>query len=102
MLTLQDCIGLCDLSEDEVAAIAEHEHIPDIVAAELGNYLCHTPEGERAIRSIILDDIDKARECGDLKHAFALRMVLRHFVRTHPDHARGASPKQPLPKRNAS
>lgn len=102
MLTLQDCIALCDLSEEEVAAIAEHEHIPDIVAAELGNYLCHTPEGERAIRGIILDDIDRAREKGDLKHAFALRMVLRHFVRTHPDYEHGASRKQPLPQRNGS
>ena len=39
MLTIQDCIALCDLTEDEVEAIAEHEHIPEMLAAELGAYL---------------------------------------------------------------
>lgn len=43
MLSLEDCLGLCDLSEDEVLAIAEHERIPEIAAVELGNYLLHTP-----------------------------------------------------------
>ena len=38
VLTLQDCIALSDLTEEEILAIAEHEHIPEIVAAELGNY----------------------------------------------------------------
>lgn len=102
MLTLQDCIALSDLTEDEVAAIAEHEHIPDIVAAELGNYLCHTPAGERAVRRIILDDIETARARGDLKHAFALRMVLRHFIRTHPDYEQSSSRTQGAPKRKGS
>ena len=45
MLSLEDCLALCELSEDEVLAIAHHEHLPEIAAAELGNYLCHTPEG---------------------------------------------------------
>lgn len=102
MLTLEDCIGLCDLTEEEVAAIAEHEHIPDIVAAELGNYLCQTPEGERALRRIILEDIARARARGDLKHAFALRMVLRHFIRTHPDYERRAGAKHPEPNAPSS
>ncbi len=39
MLRLEDCLALCDLSEDEVLAIAEHEHIPEMAAAELGNSL---------------------------------------------------------------
>jgi len=36
MLTREDCLALCELSEDEVAAIAEHEHVPEIVAMEMG------------------------------------------------------------------
>jgi hypothetical protein len=28
MISLEDCIGLCGLDEDEVFAISEHEHIP--------------------------------------------------------------------------
>jgi len=47
MLTIEDCIGVAGLSE-EVLAIAEHEHIPQIAAIELGNYLVQTPDGERA------------------------------------------------------
>ena len=65
MLTLEDCLGLCDLTEQEVLAIAEHEHIPEIAAVELGNYLVHTSEGEMQIKSIIRDDIAHARACGD-------------------------------------
>ena len=28
MITLEDCIGLCGLTEEEVLAVAEHEHLP--------------------------------------------------------------------------
>jgi hypothetical protein len=38
MITLEDCIALCGLSEQEVQAIAEHEHIPEIAAAAMGRY----------------------------------------------------------------
>ena len=47
MLTLQDCIELSELSEEEILAIAEHEHLPEMVAVEMGNYLTHTASGER-------------------------------------------------------
>ena len=83
MLTLQDCLELCELTEDEVLAIAEHEHIPEIAALELGNYLVHTPDGERRIKAMIADDIDAARERGDLCHAATLRLVLQRYVATH-------------------
>lgn len=85
MLTLKDCIALCDLTEEEVAAIAEHEHIPMIVAAELGNYLVHSPEGVPMIRRFILDDIRAAEERGDTDHVRLLKLVLWHFIQTHPD-----------------
>ena len=32
MLTLEDCIGLSELDEEEILAIAEHEHIPEMAA----------------------------------------------------------------------
>ena len=84
MLRLEDCIALCDLSEDEVLAIAEHEHIPEMAAVELGNYLVHTPDGERCIKAMIKDDIDAAVARGDRTRALALRLVLRNFVLEHP------------------
>lgn len=83
MLTIQDCIGLCRLTEDEIAAIAEHEHLPDMLALELGDYLCQTTDGELRVKRMISEDIDAARERGDLAHAAKLRRVLQHFLEHH-------------------
>ncbi len=90
MLTLEDCIALSDLTEEEIDAIAEHEHIPEIVAAELGNYLIQREDGVPMLKRIILDDIHAAEARGNLKHALHLRLVLRHFIRTHPQWQGGA------------
>jgi hypothetical protein len=84
VLSLEDCIALCGLSEDEVLAIAEHEHIPEIAAAELGNYLVQTPDGELRIKSIIRDDIAQAQQRGDRARELALKHLLRNFVLQHP------------------
>ena len=83
MLTLQDCLELCELTEDEVLAIAEHEHLTEMAALELGNYLVHTPAGERRIKAMIVDDIDAARARDDVRHAALLKLVLKHFVDAH-------------------
>jgi len=84
MLTYLDVIALCGLDRREVEAIAEHEHIPPIVAAELGNYLCRNDAGELCIQRYILDDIAAAEQRGDQHHVNVLKAVLRHFVATHP------------------
>jgi hypothetical protein len=86
MLTREDCLALCELSEDEVEAIAEHEHVPELVAMELGQYLCHTPNGEARIERMIIDDIEHARTHGNYAHMAKLVGVLRHFIETHPHH----------------
>jgi hypothetical protein len=95
MLSLEDCIALCGLSEDEVLAIAEHEHIPELAAAELGNYLVQTPEGELRVKSIIRDDIARAQASGNRAHELALKLVLRNYVQAHPrcDERHGARPE---------
>ena len=49
MITLLDCIDLCGLDEDEVAAISEHEHVPEIAATALASYLLHQ-HGSEALR----------------------------------------------------
>jgi hypothetical protein len=83
MLTLEDCIALCDLTREEIAAIAEHEHLPEIAALEFGNYLVHQPNGVPAIKRMILGDIEAAQLRGDRAHALALKLVLHHFCRAH-------------------
>ena len=84
MLTYQECLEMSELTLDEIAAIAEHEHLPEIVAAELGNYLVHCEDGVPCIKRIILDDIDAAVAQGQHQRALHLRLVLKHFVETHP------------------
>jgi len=84
MLSLEDCISLCGLTEDEVRAIAQHEHIPEVAAAELGNYLSSTPEGELCIKAMIRDDIATAAARGDHERTLVLKWVMRNFVLQHP------------------
>ena len=84
MLCLEDCLALCELTEDEVLAIAHHEHIPEIAAAELGNYLVHMPDGEMRIKEIIRNDVAEACARGDHVREFGLKLVLRNFVLQHP------------------
>jgi hypothetical protein len=85
MLTFDDCLALSDLTEEEIAAIAEHEHLPMIVAAELGNYLIEGPDGALRVKRIILDDMVAANRHGDHRHALTLKLVLRQFVERHPE-----------------
>jgi hypothetical protein len=80
MLSLEDCIALSGLTEDEIVAIAQHEHIPEIAAAELGNYLSRSPDGRLAIKSMIRDDIQTAEARGERDRVLALKMVLRNYV----------------------
>ncbi len=84
MLTYQDCLGLCDCSADEIRAIAEHEHVPEMIALELAEYLVQNPDGVPMIRRMILDDITAAREAGDHDRVHKLQLVLKHFIATHP------------------
>jgi hypothetical protein len=84
MLTYEDCLGMTDLTQEEVEAIAEHEHCHDIIALELGNYLVHTPEGQPRIRRMILDDIERAEARGDASHSAKLKLVLKQFCERYP------------------
>lgn len=85
MLSLEDCLALCDLTEEEVLAIARHERIPEIAAAELANYLVRTPAGGLSIKAMIRDDIAAAAARGDRTREVALKLVLRDFVLRHPE-----------------
>ena len=85
MIALEDCLALCGLTKDEVLALAEHEHIPDIAAAALGHHLLNQPTGCKTIRDMIAEDVIWARGRGDMAHAAELAATLQRFVRTHPE-----------------
>ena len=86
MITLEDCIGLCGLTEEEVLAIAEHEHLPEIAATALAQYLLSLEHGSEKVRDMIVDDIRQAQlNGGDKEHVLTLLHVLHHFLKTHPE-----------------
>jgi hypothetical protein len=85
MISFEDCLALCGLTKDEVGALSEHEHIPDIVAAALGQYLLNQPTGCTTIREMIADNIHRANARGDDGHALELVVTLQHFVSAHPE-----------------
>jgi hypothetical protein len=90
MITLEDCIGLCGLTEEEVLALAEHEHLPEIAATALAQYLMSQGHGGDKVRDMIIDDIRQAERAGDKQHVLTLLHVLHHFLVTHPE----ATPSQ--------
>ena len=83
MLTLEDCVALSDLTKAEIAAIAIHDHVSDIVASALGNYMLHLPGGVKAIKAIIRDDIAAAQARGDDFECAKLKLVLQKFIEHH-------------------
>ena len=83
VLTFEDCLGLCELSEEEIRAIAEHEHVPDIVALEMGSYLLRGPDGDLLVSHMLIDDIRAAEQRGDATRAAHLKQALRHFIHEH-------------------
>jgi hypothetical protein len=85
MISLEDCIGMSGLTEEEVLAIAEHEHVPEIMAASLASYLSNAAKGLDAIRDMIIEDIRNAGARGDQAHVLELLHVLHHFLRSHPE-----------------
>ena len=84
MISLEDCVAMCGLDAAEIAAIAEHEHLPDVAASALASYLLHRTGGEQEIRQMIVDDIREALAANRVDHATKLLMALRHFMDQHP------------------
>lgn len=89
MINANDILDMTCLTREEIAAIAEHEHISDIEAAEMGDYMMHIHHGPQAVQSMICDDIREALHKGDISHARALYKTLADFIADHPDALRG-------------
>ncbi|WP_417829035.1 hypothetical protein [Thalassospira sp.] len=76
MLTLRDCIDFSDLTEEEVLAIAECEHIPLVTALEEGESLVHTKRGRKELAVMIKGQAEMCERMGNTVHA-------RHLNRVH-------------------
>ncbi len=84
MISIKDCIDYSDLTEDEVAAIAEHEHLPYACAAQLACCLAQSQDGTELLRCLLKNAVCDAEACG---HGEALRVAERaeeQFAANHP------------------
>lgn len=87
MISSEDLIGFCDLTPDQVQAVAEHEHVSQAAAAVLGNYLLQSQSGCEQIRDMLMDEIRTAVRQHDVPHARQLVSTLRYFLHEHPNAA---------------
>lgn len=84
MLSIQDVIDYCDLERGEIEAIAEHEHIPMCIAAELSEALLATPDGVFRLHAMIIENMQQALDAGHYEHVRDLAKTYEHLQRTHP------------------
>lgn len=84
MLSMQDVLDYCDLDRGEIEAIAEHEHVPMAVAAELSEVLLCTPEGVCQLHTMIIENMQHALDLGHHDHFQQLAQTYQHLQRTHP------------------
>jgi len=84
MLSIRDCLDYCDLTDDEIDLIAEHEDIPDAAAAQLVCGMVQTPEGVLALTRYMQDLIERANSRGDHKKAHWASQVCARFMMDHP------------------
>jgi len=80
MISFEDCAALCGLDEDQIDAIAEHEHVPAIEATAIASDLLSHPGGAKAIQGMFVDLIRATVHEHRLAHASELLRALRHFL----------------------
>lgn len=84
MLSIRDCLDYCDLSDDTVALLAEHEDIPDLAAAHIACGLVQTPEGVLLLTHVMQELMERAHQHGDVKKAARIHSVCERFKSSHP------------------
>ena len=84
MLSMRDLVDYCDLDQGEIEAIAEHEHVPLAVAAEISELLLQSPAGVVCLHQMIVENMQHAMACGRMEHLAELCKVYEHLQRAHP------------------
>lgn len=84
MLAMQDLLDYCDLDAGEIEAIAEHEHVPLVIAAEMSESLLSSPEGVCRLHAMIAENMQRAAKHGRYQHMKELENTYQHLQRTHP------------------
>lgn len=84
MLSIRDCLDYCDLTDEDVAIIAEHHDIPEAAAAQIACGLVQSREGTLMLTQFMLDLVDHAEERGDGIRAKRFRDACARFIASHP------------------
>jgi hypothetical protein len=84
MLSLTDCIDFIDLDGATIDVIAEHEHLPAMLAAELGNQLLADARGIWRLHQMHRELIESAAQRGQLGREKAMRRIYTAFNRKYP------------------
>ena len=84
MISFQECLDLCGLTEEEAEILAEHEKIPVMVAMELGVTLLQSARGTYRLRCCIQDCLERAVLSGQRDKARHLERILLKFNQAHP------------------
>jgi len=89
MINENDILDMTCLSRAQIEAIAAHEHIDSVSAAEMGEYLMHIHHGPQRVQQMICEDIADALHLDDLPRARSLYKALKSFLADHPEALRG-------------
>lgn len=84
MLSIKDCLDYCDLTEDEVSLLAEHENIPDAAAAQIACGLVQTDQGVLVLTRYLLDMAERASAGGEVEKAQQAVELCNRFMHDHP------------------
>lgn len=84
MITLKDCLDYSDLTEEEVAVIAAHEHLTYPFAVEMACGMSQSQEGEDLLRCLLKAAVRDARHDHDSAALKAARHALQEFAAAHP------------------
>lgn len=90
MITLDDMEDMCSLTRDEIAQLAEHEHISLDAAVAEAEVLMHRHGGPQHVQTMLCEDIRQALRADKVAEAKRLFAVLRGFVTAHPEAVRGS------------
>jgi hypothetical protein len=92
MMTLTDCAALCVLDYEDVQAIAEYDHVPEIADATLSAYLSQPiAGGASAVCKRMIEDVRSALDDCLVHHATEIVMALRQFLDDNPGAAPGTT-----------
>jgi hypothetical protein len=83
MLTAQECVDMSELGNEAIRAIAEHEHIPEVVAAELGQQLLKATGGIAEIRRFMQENLELAVQAGEQDKINDRKRVLEQFIASY-------------------